>query len=78
MNDDTIYVWAVKDEMDRLHHICTKRSTADYLRDWCEAKLIDEWMQTFKKFNCPPQLDIYEESVKIVVNKFTVIEEEVV
>lgn len=78
MYDEIIYVWAVKDEQHRLHHICTKRSTADYLRDWCEAKAIDDWCKSLKALNVPETVDILFEAARIVGNKFTVIEEEVV
>lgn len=77
MNDDTMYLWAVADQAGRLHHICKKESTAEYLRDWCQAARVDEWMEFIKGYALPQGYNLMEKAFELC-DKFSVVEEEVI
>jgi hypothetical protein len=77
MYDDVMYVWAVKCSYDKIHAICVRQDVAEYMRDYFEAKSVDEFRDSILSFN-PHHRTPTEAAIGIVNDrKFHVAEEEV-
>lgn len=59
MNDGIMYVWQVmrNEPYERLEyavHTCARKSTAEYLRDWCEAIEYDRVLNSANRHGWNP------------------------
>lgn len=51
MNDNELIAWQVVDRCGDVQYTCLKQSTAEYIRDWLNAKIEDAFFNYAKRYN---------------------------
>ena len=76
MNDGIMYVWNVRSKQGDHLFTCAKQSTAEYLRDWCEADEVNRFIEVKERLRgvYPHVLPMMESRI----DKFYVSEGEVI